>query len=389
MTTVSIPEPTPELKQARFAVSTVFFLLGALFATWVSRIPAVSHRLELNEAQLGIALLGLAVGALMAFPAAGWATAKYGSRIVTTIGVTLMAVFLPLIPLAPNMVVLTLMLMLLGIGNGGTDVAMNSQAVDVEKGYGKPIMSSFHALYSVGGIAGSLVGGLMAALTLAPIWHFLLVTLLSLVTIMLIAPKLLKVPGTGETGPVFAAPSPKLLGLGVVIFCVAVGEGAMADWSAIYLKDSLGTTDQMATVGYLAFSGAMVLGRVLGDSMRAKLGSVVLVSTGALLAAGGLLLGLIFPHPWAALLGFACVGWGLSSGFPVAFSAAGNVQGVHPSLAMAAIATMGYTGFLLGPPLIGFVAHASTLTWGLGLVVVLSLIAAAFSRNVKMADVKM
>ncbi|GEM45568.1 MFS transporter [Deinococcus cellulosilyticus] len=378
----------PELKNARFAVSTVFFLLGVLFATWVSRIPAVSHRLQLNEAELGIALLGLAVGALLAFPVAGWATAKYGSKIVTTIGVILMALSLPLIPLAPNMVGLTLMLVLLGVGNGGTDVAMNSQAVDVEKEYQKPIMSSFHALYSVGGIAGSLMGGLMASLQMAPLWHFGLVTLLTLITVFLVAPKLLNVPGTGEHGPVFALPSAKLLGLGVVIFCVAVGEGAMADWSAIYLKDSLSTTDQMATAGYLAFSGAMVLGRVFGDSMRAKLGAVVLVGTGALLSAAGLLLGLIFPYPWAALLGFACVGWGLSSGFPVAFSAAGNVPGVHPSLAMAAIATMGYTGFLLGPPIIGFVAHATTLTWGLGLVVVLSLIAAAFSRNVKMADVK-
>ncbi|GGJ42457.1 MFS transporter [Deinococcus roseus] len=381
--------PIPlELRNARIAVSTVFFLLGVLFATWVSRIPAISHKLQLNEAQLGIALLGLAVGALLAFPLSGWGTARYGSKLTTTIGIILMALALPLMTLAPDMVTLTLALVLFGMGNGGTDVAMNSQAVDVEKDYGKPIMSSFHALYSVGGIAGSLVGGLMAGIELAPIWHFLLITGISLLLTVYASMNLLKVPGSGETGPVFAAPSPKLLGLGVVIFCVAVGEGAMADWSAIYLKDSLGTTEQMATAGYLAFSGAMVLGRILGDSMRTRLGAVVLVSTGTILSAVGLLLGLIFPHPYAALIGFACVGWGLSSGFPVAFSAAGNVPGVHPSIAMAAIATMGYTGFLLGPPIIGFVAHASTLAWGLGLVVLLCLIATVFSRNVRMADLK-
>lgn len=387
MTTQTAPLHIPlHLHQARIAVSTIFFLAGVLLATWISRIPTVSHHLNLNEAQLGIALLGLAVGALLAFPVCGWATAKYGSKATTTLGILLLALFLSLVPLAHGLWSLTLLLVLLGAANGGVDVAMNSQAVDVEKGQNRPIMSSFHALYSVGGIAGALIGGLMALLNVTPQMHFLTITLLSLLTVLYMIPRLLKVPGSGETGPVFALPSKKLLGLGLVIFCVAVGEGAMGDWSAIYLRDSLGTTDQLATLGYLGFSIAMVVGRIFGDTLRVKFGAVKLVGFGALLATLGLTTGLLFPSPWAAIMGFACVGLGLSSGFPVVFSAAGQVPGTEPSVALAAIATMGYGGFLLGPPLIGFMAHASTLTWGLGVVVLLCLITALSAKNLRMAD---
>lgn len=371
---------------ARFAVSTVFFLLGLLFASWVSRIPAVAEHLNLNEAQLGVALLGVAVGALLAFPLSGWATSRFGSRMPTWVGITFMAVALPLVTLAQDLVGLTLLLLLVGAGNGGTDVAMNSHAVEVENRHHKPIMSSFHALFSVGGIAGALLGGLMAKMNISPQVHFLAVSAFSLLVTFLVRPMLLKVPGTGEQGPVFAAPPRKLLGLGIVIFCVAIGEGAIGDWSAVYLKETLKTSEATATAGYLAFSVAMVLGRVLGDNMRARMGAVMLVGSGCLVAAGGLLMGLLIPQPWAALLGFAAVGWGLSSGFPVAFSAAGKFPGVHPGIAMAAVATMGYTGFLLGPPVIGFLAHLTTLTWGLGLVVLLALVAALFSKNVQVAD---
>jgi MFS family permease len=365
---------------ARIAVGTVFFLNGALFANWVSRIPAVSERLGLDKAQLGVGLLGLAVGALIAFPAAGWGIARFGSRPVVTAAIITMSAALVLPGLAGSLPLLFASLVVLGAANGATDVAMNAQAVEVEKLHAKPIMSSFHAMWSLGGLVGSGIGALLAGAGFTPLAHFALFGAVGAIAAVIASSRLLNVPPTHQTGRVFAAPPRSLIAIGIVLFCAALVEGSMADWSAVYLKTTLLTTEPFAAIGYAAFSLAMLAGRLTGDALKARLGAVTLGRSGGLIAALGMAFALGVGQPWASLIGFACVGWGVSSLFPMAFSAAGNAQGVNQGVALAAVATMGYSGFLAGPPLIGFIAQATGLRLALGVVVALALIV-AFGSN--------
>ena len=374
--------PTP-LKSTRLAVAFIFGLNGALIANWVSRIPAVKGHLALNDAELGVALLGLAVGALVAFSVAGWSVSRFGARPVIMTGLLLMCVALPVIALAPNLPLLALTLFVLGAGNGATDVAMNAQAVEVEKAYGKPILSSFHAMWSLGALLGAGLGGLLAAANLTPFSHFVLVAVAVALAAMLVRPHLLQTAPRAAAGPVFSWPPRSLLGVGLIVFGAAVGEGAVADWSAVYLRDELGTGAGFAAIGYASFAVAMLVARLLGDTLTAHWGAVRVAAQGGLVAALGLSFGLLVATPWAVLIGFACVGWGLASAFPLAFGAAGNMPGLEPGVALAAVATMGYTGFLLGPPLIGFVAHATSLRLALSAVVVFSLMMAVLSTSLR------
>ena len=370
---------------ARIAVSTVFFVNGALIASWVSRIPAVNERLGLNKAELGIGLLGMAVGALFAFPIAGWAIARFGSRIIVPIALLCMCLALVLPGLAGSLPALFAALVVFGALNGTTDVSMNAQAVEVEKLYQKPIMSSFHAMWNLGGLVGSGIGALSAGAGVRPFAHFALVALVAAIIAAIASNRLLNVPPTHATGRVFATPPRALIAIGLLALCAAIAEGGMADWGGVYLKTSLLTSESFAAVGYAAFSLAMLAGRLVGDALKARLGAVMLGRSGGLIAAVGLAFALIVGQPWASLIGFACVGWGVSSLFPMAFSAAGNAKGVNQGVALAAVATMGYSGFLAGPPLIGFLAQATSLRAALWVIVGLSLII-AFGANTLQAS---
>ena len=371
---------------ARIAVSAVFFVNGALFANWVSRIPAVRENLDLNKAELGVALLGAAVGALIAFPLAGLGIARFGSRIVTTLAILLMCVVIPLLGVASSLPMLFVMLAVFGATNGATDVAMNAQAVEVEKHHGQPIMSSFHAFWSLGGLAGAGIGSLAAGANLTPLTHFALFAVIAAIVAALASSRLLTVPATHSTDPVFVVPPRALIAVGLLTFCAALTEGAMADWSGVYLRDTLQTNESFAAIGYAAFSLAMLLGRVFGDTLKARLGAVMLGRSGGIIAALGMAFTLIVHQPWAALIGFACVGWGVSSLFPMAFSAAGNARNVNQGVALAAVATMGYTGFLIGPPVIGFIAHETGLRAALVLLVLLSVVIAFGARVLRASE---
>jgi len=368
---------TPALRAARLAVSAVFFLNGVGIANWVVRIPAVRERLALGESALGIALLGVAAGALVTMPLTGRLVASHGSRPITRLGALLFGAALVLPALAPTLTLLTLALVLLGAGNGMLDVAMNAQAATVERGYGRPIMSRFHALFSLGGLAGAAMGGAAADLGIGPTPHLALVALVVGVAATGSAGGML--PAAADAAPdhpAFARPSRALLALGLVAFCVLFGEGAMADWSAVYLRDVAGAGPGLAAAGYAAFSLAMAGGRAVGDILTVRLGSARLVRGGGALAALGLGAALLLGQPWAAVVGFGFVGAGLSVIFPTVLAAAGRLPGAAPGTAIAAVSTMGYTGFLAGPPLIGFVAHGLTLRGGLAVVVVTCLLIA-------------
>ncbi len=360
----------------RFAISAIFFVNGFILASWVARIPAVSERLGLNSAQLGIALLGMAVGALLAFPVTGYLIARFGSaRVTAAFGLSLMLT-LPLLALAPNLLLLFFSLLLFGASNGGMDVAMNAQGVEVEKSLDKPILNSLHGFFSLGGLAGASLGGGVAALGTDALTHFLIVTVAAILALFWLRQKLLAdAPSeTTAAAPVFALPPRALWGLGVVAFCAASGEGAMADWSALYLHDSLGTTTGLAAFGYAAFSLTMLIGRFSGDRLVTRFGPTLIVSSGGAVAAVGLATGLLLGTPAGAIFGFGAVGLGLSVTVPLVFSAAGYHPEIPRGTAVAAVATMGYSGFLVGPPLLGWLAQISSLRLALFVVVLLGVL---------------
>ncbi|HLL83488.1 MAG TPA: MFS transporter, partial [Longimicrobium sp.] len=261
-------------RAARFAVATIFFVNGAGIANWVVRIPAVRDGLHLTTGTLGVALLGMSVGALLAMPFVGWLVARFGSRPLTFASALAFLAALPLPALAPSLPLLAAGLVVLGASSAALGVSMNAHAVLVERRYDHPIMSSFHALFSLGGMAGSASGGALAALGLRPLPHLMLMAAvlaaLSLVALARLLPR--EADALGQHGPAFARPSRTLLALGAMAFCVLLGEGAMADWTAVYLRDVLGTGPGLAAAGYGAFSLAMASGRLAGDALGRRLG---------------------------------------------------------------------------------------------------------------------
>jgi MFS family permease len=372
--------PTSVPRAARLAVAMYFFLIGVTFASWATRIPAVQAKLGLSPGELGVALLGTAAGELVFMNLAGYLAARFGSRSVTVIASVCLSVMLPILALAPTLLVLVATLVLFGASFGAVNVAMNTQGVAVERRYGRSIFSSFHACYSLGGLTGALVGGLVAAHDIAPLPHFLGIAFLVIILALSVARFLLPARADAQgAGVTFARPTRSLLGLGLVAFCVVLGEGAMADWSAVYLNTILRAGMGLAAVGYAAFSIVMAVGRGLGDHLTNRLGSSMMVRLGGLVAAGGLTLALVVNWVPLALVGFGLVGAGFSVIFPLTLSAAGRISKQVSGTAIATVATCGYVGFLVGPAAIGFAADVLSLRVALGVVVLLSLCAAIFA----------
>lgn len=370
---MSLAQPAQDVTQARVATYGIFFICGFLLAAWVSRIPAIKTHLGLDTGELGLVFLGGPVGLVSAMPLTGAAIAHMGSRWVVTMASFGCALALPLLALASSGWALALVLFIFGFFNAAMDISMNAQAVEVERRHGKPIMSSFHALFSLGGLIGAALGGAAAAVGLGPTTFFGLTTLGgSLLLGWAIRPLLVTPPP--PPGPLFVWPRGVLLGLGLIVFCTGLGEGAVGDWSAVFMRQEIGTSEAVAALAFSAFSVAMVVGRLGGDWLNGHFGPVGLGRVGGLLAAAGFGVALFSSRPETAMLGFVLVGLGYCTLFPLAFSAAGNTPGVTPGIALASVATLGYLGFLAGPPLIGLVAHATSLRVSFGLVAALAVL---------------
>jgi predicted MFS family arabinose efflux permease len=375
---------------SRMAVGVFFFANGMLFGTWVSRIPAVQVARGLSHGALGLALLAIALGALISMPLTGRLTEKLGSHWITRASVVLYAALLPLVALAPGIPLWVATLFLFGMSHGALDVAMNAQAVEVENRYARAIMSSFHALFSAGGLAGAVIGGCAATAGITPLVHFIAASagLLGLTAALAFRHLIDDRRGIpkAESHPTpkrFRLPQPGLLAIGLVAFCAMMGEGAMADWSGIFLRNNLGATEGLAAAGYAAFSVTMAVTRFFGDSLATRLGPVGSVRLSGVLATSGLAVALLSPAPWIAMLGFGFVGAGFATVVPMAFSAAGRTPGVSSGVALATATTVGYFGFLIGPPLIGLVAEWIGLRGGLALILGTSALIVAFASAVR------
>jgi MFS family permease len=362
---------------AKNTVLVVFALQGATFGSWVPRIPALAEHVHAEVGQLGLALLGGSVGMIAAASVAGRLCARFGARLLVLISGLVASVVLPLLAVAPSTVYLGLVLMALGASVGTLDVAMNIAAVTVVRQTGRPLMPVFHASFSFGGLAGAVGAALAAHGRWAPTEHFAVVAVLSVVTIVAVfrwvpnepavVPKARRPQATTRQG---LARRPVLWLLAAVALCSAVAEGASAEWSALFAVRERGLGEAAAAIVYAGFSVAMALTRLFGERAERRWGPVRLLVCGALTAGGGLLIAVSVPTVWASYVGFALAGIGLAYGFPVALELAGaagrRADGSGGEHEIGFVTAIAYSGFLLGPPMIGGIAQLTNLAVALG-----------------------
>ncbi|AJF63859.1 MFS transporter [Streptomyces vietnamensis] len=381
---------TRSLSRLRSALTLFFALDGFLFAGWVVRIPAVKQQTGASAGDLGLALLGVSAGAVITMTLTGRLCRRYGSHAVTVATGVLLSLSVALPALTRSPLALGLVLLVFGAAYGGINVAMNSAAVDLVAALRRPVMPSFHAAFSLGGMLGAGLGGLLAG-SLSPTAHLLGLTVVGLALTAVAGPVLLRSPSPvlPETLPAPTAPGTRaggsrrtVLVFGVIALCTAYGEGALADWGALHLAQDLHAHPGVAAAGYSVFALAMTAGRLSGTALLERLGQTRTLVAGGSLAALGMLLGSLAPSVWATLLGFAVTGLGLANIFPVAVARAGAVAGPG---GVATASTLGYGGMLLGPPSIGFLADWLSLPVALTTVAVLAAGAAAMGYGARNA----
>jgi len=353
----------------RVAISAVFFLNGFGLASWFIHIPSVKEQLGLNEQQLGLALLGTGLGSLVTMWLSGWLMGRFGSRRVLTLATLCFALSLVFPVWAPNFLLLTASLGFLGGCNGLMDVCMNNQAAHFEALAGRPVMSSFHAIWSLGGWCGSLLGSLFLLNQQLATWHLVFLCLVIIGWMARLAPSLLRT--TSEQGPIFALPTREIVIFALLCLIAMLSEGAVADWAGVHLRDDLGTPYALSGLGFNAFSICMAGGRFVGDRVVLRIGRERTVTAGALVGASGLFVAALASTPVLSVIGFGLAGLGMSNIVPVLFSlAALRIPGAIERATSSVFAT-GYLGFLIGPPLVGMFAQRFTLPVALAGVAIL------------------
>ncbi|CAL1520917.1 MFS transporter [Chitinophaga sp. MM2321] len=370
---------------SRIAVSALFFLSGLCFASWASRIPDIQQALGLNDAGLGSVLLALPVGSIISLPVAGMLVSRFGSKQVLIIAATAYGALLPLLGLATAPWELIMILVFFGFFGNLTNIAMNTQAVAVEAMYGRSIMASFHGLWSVAGFTGAAIGTAMNGLHISIVYHFLLITAIAW-TIILLAMRRIVPHDTNlqANQPMFARPDMFLLTLGIIAMCSMICEGTMFDWSGVYFRRVVQVRDGLSGAGYAAFMSTMAAGRFVADKITTKLGVKKMLLISGILTATGLMIAVIFPYFISATLGFMLVGAGVSAVVPLIYSAAGKSKVLSPGMALATVSTIGYLGFLFGPPLIGFVAQATSLAVSFTMIALMGAAIAVMSARIKL-----
>lgn len=379
----TLPPSTPHAgvpgRAAQVSTRIAFFVAGFGVSAWAPLVPFAKARAGLDDAALGLLLLCLGVGSMLAMPLAGSLATRFGCRRVIGCAATAMCAMLPILATASAVPALAIALFLFGVALGCLDCAVNIQAVIVERASGRTMMSGFHGLYSVGGIAGAAGMTGLLGVGAPPLGAALCVSGLALLATLKASAQALA-HGSERAGPAFAAPRGVVLFMGVLCFIVFLVEGAMLDWSAVFLSGVRQVPSTLAGLGYVAFAATMTLGRLTGDAVVGRFGQHAVVSGGAVLAAAGLALATTVPAWPVALLGYALVGAGCANIVPVMYSLCGRQRAMPENIAVPAISTLGYAGILAGPALIGFVAHGTGLSVALLGVAALLLGVAASAR---------
>jgi MFS family permease len=371
-------------KAYRAAVATLFFLQGLCFATWASRIPTIQQSLQLSDGALGFILLALPVGSMIALPLSGWFVTRFGSKTVVVNVLIVYALLLVGIGLAQNITQIAAVLVFFGMAGNTANIAMNTQAVGVEARYGRSIMASFHGLWSLAGFTAAGVGAYMIGNNIIPFHHFAGISALILLVLAAVFQYLLpneQRPAAGNK--VFAMPDKSMLTLGLLAFFCMICEGAMFDWSGIYFKKVVNADREWIGAGYTAFMATMAGGRFVGDYIATRFGFRRTITVSGILIAIGLAIALLFPYLFPAIMGFLLVGLGVSSVVPLVYSEAGKSKTLSPSVALAAVSSIGFLGFLIGPPMIGLVAGAFNLRVSFVIIAIMGLSVAILVNRIK------
>ena len=388
MNTPTLPDTPATLKPAagraeQHSTRLLFLLAGFSAAAWASLVPVAKAATGVNEGQLGLVLLCLGIGSLLAMPVSGVVSTRHGCRKVLMVCGVALCACLPLLASVQNVFTLAAALFFFGAMIGTFDCVMNIQAVIVERDSKRPLMSGFHGFFSLGGLLGAATTSAIMDLGVSPFATVSAIALAGVLLLMLIRRHVLPYGNPAE-GPPFALPRGEVLFLGMLCMTVFLVEGSMMDWSAVMLTENHGMPVAQAGYGFAAFSLTMTFGRLTGDRIVARVGRRSVVTVGGLLAMGGILLATLVPLWQAALLGYAMVGLGCSNIVPVLFTAVGRQTSMPQSVAVPAMSTLGYAGVLAGPAAIGFIAHHSSLPMAFLLVAALMLFVAISGRFLKL-----
>lgn len=380
MTTLDTQIPDMQARLTQRATRIVFLIAGIGMAAWAPLVPYAKERAALSDASLGTLLLFLGLGSFIAMPLTGILVGRFGCRRIIACGTVLLLLLLPLLAVFASPLTLAVALMAFGASIGLIDVAMNIQAVEVEKSANKAMMSGFHGFFSMGGIVGAGLVSLLLAMGLTPLHAILAINLLLAVLFLFCQRHILNERLHQPDTPMFVVPRGWVLFLGVLCFILFLAEGAILDWGALFLTHQRDMPAAQAGMGYAVFSVAMTIGRLCGDRIVLKFGPTATLFFGSLCAAAGLLLAVSVDSVMLTLAGFLLVGFGASNTVPIMFTAAGRQKTMPVSLAIASMTTIGYAGILAGPALIGFIAQLSSLSIAFSAVAALLLVVAASAR---------
>ncbi|KAF0811845.1 Inner membrane protein YbjJ [Andreprevotia sp. IGB-42] len=363
------PVPHAVFSRARWATMWLFFMAGASYATWGVHIPTIRDKFGLSAGMLSMLMFAMAAGAIVVMKPVGRWVARQGSARAAWQAGLVYAAAIALLMLAPSFWLVTVFLVLFAIGNTGYDVAMNAQAATVEASAPRPVMAQFHGMFSLGGMVGASLGGVLITAGVPPLAHCLGMAALLLLTVVWSKPRMQEDHPVAPPSAAHQHVGKVLWLLGALAFLGLVAEGAMYDWTVIYLRD-IALTPQYASFGYATFSAGMAIGRFGGDALRARFGMEKLLKLSGWAGFAGIALAIALPWPLTSLLGFTLMGLGCANLVPIFFLAASRLPGISPAEAIAGVARLAYVGLLLGPVLIGMVAEHSTLRWGMVVVAV-------------------
>jgi MFS family permease len=368
----------------RIAITLYFFFLGFVFSSWASHIPDIKDKFQLNDARLGGILFMLPLGALCSLPLSGLLIAKVGSRWMSVISLVIYILSLVSISLVPTTLLLSIVLFLFGMFGNFGNISLNAQGISIQHYIQKSILSSLHAMWSVGAFTAAAFTDWMMEANRTMEEHYFLIAIIMVVIILPLFFSLVKDPvQSNENQKIFAWPTKALLLLGLICFCGAMSEGTMADWSSLYYRKIINQPHVVSALGYTAFALFMSIGRFVGDPLIERWGHGIILKANGILIAIGMITALVSTLPVLVLVGFALVGLGVSSIFPVVYILASKEKSMLPSAALAAVSSIGFIGFLVGPPIIGFIAEGVGLRSALMAVVILGVIIVLLASNQK------
>lgn len=373
------------MRRARWGISAIFFIYGLTFASWATRIPTIQQYFNLSDAGLGSLLLALPFGSFISLPIAAYLVAKFNSKVVVQLSILSYILSLLLISFIDSIFILGLDLFLLGLMGNTLNIAINTQAVILSKLYKRPILASFHGMWSLAGFAGAAVGAILIALNKSIAFHYAIIFGLNLFLSLFVFRYLLASDKskTESSQPIFTLPDRSLLVLGLIAFCSMLIEGTMFDWTGVYFKNIVQAPPQWVGMGYVAFMISMAAMRFVADKMTLVYGVKTIIMVSGMLSFIGLSLVILFPVIITSLVGFLIVGVGVSSVIPLVFAAAGNTTKMAPSAALASVSSMGFFGFLIGPPMVGFMAEAFGLQFSFAVIAFIGLFTVLLASRIR------